>query len=793
MLGILAFMMAFDTFANMRMRAIFLSLLFVVFCTSLAGQERQLGTWKVFQPYSSSTGIVDAGDRVYSAASKNVFSYHKTTGEIQIYDKTNGLSDVDVKTIAYSEADKALAIAYSNSNLDFVFNGTEAYNIPDFKNENASGALLINGFSFHNGSCYVATDIGISVINLAKKEISNTYIIGSTGQQIKVYATATGNGQLFAATQEGVKYAPLNTPNLQNFNAWTLFNSNSGLPAKRAKHVAFHNSKFYAVIEGGVGSQKTDTLYVLNNGTWNSIYFDTLHTITSLYEHKGTLYFSVWNDNNTSQGKIGTIDASGNLSINNTPIARPMGWFNDGGYDWLADAWSGLNRINTQNYRETIKPDGPYTSAVRDLEVSGGKLYVATGGADESWGPAFTGDGFFVYDGERWENRNQFTDAILETVPGLLSIAPVDVRQKVYAGSFLYGLTEWNTADNSFTVYNKDNSILEATQGAPNDTRISTLTVDKKNTLWIGNAGATKPIKALKQTGTWLEYSLPFSFALPKKIVADDNNQLWMPVRGNGEGIVVWNHNGTLENTADDKSVRLGTGAGNGNLPDAIVYCMAEDKEGNMWVGTAQGIAVYYCPGSVTTSNRCDADLIKVERDGYIGFLFGTESVRAIAVDAANRKWVGTTSGVWLISDDGKTELLKFNSDNSPMPANQVTDIAINDETGEVFIGTTGGIVSYQGDAIGECRDCDDALVYPNPVKPDYDGPIAVKGLVEDAYVKITDATGQLVHQGKANGSQMIWNGKNYKGERAASGVYFVYSSTDLGKERRVARILLVN
>lgn len=149
----------------------------------------------------------------------------------------------------------------------------------------------------------------------------------------------------------------------------------------------------------------------------------------------------------------------------------------------------------------------------------------------------------------------------------------------------------------------------------------------------------------------------------------------------------------------------------------------------------------------------------------------------------------------WALVDIGrwKTELLKFTLENSPLPANQITDIEIDDASGEVYIATTNGIVSYQGDAIAHCDDCDGALVYPNPVKPDYSGPIAIKGLAEDAYVKITDATGTLVFQGKANGSQMVWDGKGYNGTKAKSGVYLVFSSTQEGKDREVAKIVLLN
>jgi hypothetical protein len=377
----------------------------------------------------------------------------------------------------------------------------------------------------------------------------------------------------------------------------------------------------------------------------------------------------------------------------------------------------------------------------------------------------------------------------------ILAVATVPASNKTYFGSFLSGLIELDNQTGQLSFYDQYNTpVLEGAQGDNIRTKISALATDNNGNLWIGNAGATKPIKMRTPAGDWKEFAVPYSFDLMKKIIIDQNNQLWAPLRGAlNTGILVWSHNGTFDDPSDDVSRVLKTGEGNGGLPDPVVYSLAEDKEGNIWVGTSQGIAVYYCAGSVLSTYGCDADQIKVERDGYIGYLFGAEIVRAIAVDAANRKWIGTSNGVWLISEDGKTELLKFNTENSPLPNNQITDIAIDKTTGEVFIGTIGGLVSYQGDAASECQDCDGALVYPNPVKRDYTGPIAIKGLTDQAYVKITDVAGTLIFQGKANGTQMIWDGKGYNGERAQSGVYLVFSSTDLGKEKRVGKILLMN
>lgn len=753
----------------------------------LPAQQRELGTWKTFMPYGNSLGVFDAGDYVYSVASKTVFSYEKNTGAIQIYDKANGLSDVGIKTANYDPATKVLAIAYNNSNLDFIYNGTDIYNIPDIKNKNSVSAVSIYSISFYNGHAYVSSDIGISVIDLARKEISNTYIIGATGEQVKVYSTAVDGQNIYAATEQGVKKAVYTSANLQDYNNWTVYDTTQHLPKKKATWVACYNHNVYAVI----GSNNCDSLFMLVDTLWSNIYFENTHTFSSLSPLNDQLYFTTWN-NAVNTGKFGKIDVAGNLSTMATNHARPIAWFESASVNWLGDLWGGLFK-SVNGTEERIAPDGPGSASVYDIDIANSTVNIAPGGVDDAWGFAWNFDGFFQYKNNSWSVANQFTYAPLVSYSDILCSATSSVTGKTYFGSFLSGLIELDGSGN-IQLYNKTNSILEGAMGDTARTKISAMTADREGNIWIGNANAPKPFKMIPANGgAWKAYTVPYFIEVVKKIVIDQYGQLWAPVRRSGEGILVWNNNGTPDDQSDDVSRILGSGTGNGGLPEARVYSIVEDKEGNIWAGTAQGIGVFYCPGSVLTSNGCDADQIKVERDGYVGYLFGTESVRALAVDAANRKWVGTTNGLWLISDDGKTELLKFTVDNSPLPSNQITDIAIDDLTGEVFIGTLGGLVSYQGDAIGKCTNCKDALVYPNPVKPDYDGPIAIKGLTENAYVKITDISGTLVYQGRANGSQMIWNGKGYNGNRAKSGVYLVFSSTDLGKEREVGKILIAN
>ena len=239
---------------------------------------------------------------------------------------------------------------------------------------------------------------------------------------------------------------------------------------------------------------------------------------------------------------------------------------------------------------------------------------------------------------------------------------------------------------------------------------------------------------------------------------------------------------------------KLTTVKGKGNLPSNEIQCIAEDHDGEIWIGTDKGIAVFYCSDQVLTASGCDAQQIFIEQDGHTQILLETELVTAIAVDGANRKWIGTqNSGVYLMSADGTKQIQHFTVDNSPLLSNEINSIAINPKTGEIYFGTVQGIISYRNDATEGLEDYTNVYVFPNPVKPGYEGPIAITGLITNADVKITDINGTLVYQTKALGGQAIWYGKNFKGEKSHSGVYLVFCSNEDGSKTFITKILLVN
>ena len=253
---------------------------------------------------------------------------------------------------------------------------------------------------------------------------------------------------------------------------------------------------------------------------------------------------------------------------------------------------------------------------------------------------------------------------------------------------------------------------------------------------------------------------------------------------------MVLNDNQTIDNKNDDVSRLLTTGAGNGNLPNNEVLSLAKDRNGKIWIGTTDGIGIVNCPESVLTNEGCDAELKIVKYDLNAGLLFQRESVNAMAVDGANNKWIGTNNGVWLITDDAEKILHRFTKDNSPLPSNEINSIVIQPYSGEVFIATSAGLVSYRGEATEPNNTNNDLFIFPNPVPSGYSGSIAIKGLVENADVRITDAAGQLVYRTKAQGGQAVWNGLNYLGKRPRSGVMYVFVTNIDGTESRSGKFI---
>ncbi|MBL7925012.1 MAG: Por secretion system protein, partial [Bacteroidia bacterium] len=364
------------------------------------------------------------------------------------------------------------------------------------------------------------------------------------------------------------------------------------------------------------------------------------------------------------------------------------------------------------------------------------------------------------------------------------AVDPSD-KNHLFIGSSGAGLIEFKNGQ-VIAHYDTANSPIQGQFGNPGQYKVHGIALDNDRNLWVSNAGVVNVIKVLKNNGTWRSFSFPGkinAYSLTGDMVLDYNGAVWLTVfenTGGKEGVLVFHPNFTIDNTADDFFDIAEFGSNR-------VRCMSIDKEGTIWTGTEAGVYVFY-PPSISPQQ------ILIRQDNAYQYLLASESVTAIAVDGANRKWIGTESGgLYLFTADGQDQVQHFTTENSPLFSNNINSLAIDGASGLVYIGTEKGLMSYQGDALDPgllVAGCKDLLVYPNPVKREYDGPIAVKGVVPNGIFKITDVNGGLVYQSTALGSQAIWDGRNLQGEKVGTGVYLVFSSDATGDNTCVTKLM---
>jgi hypothetical protein len=436
------------------------------------------------------------------------------------------------------------------------------------------------------------------------------------------------------------------------------------------------------------------------------------------------------------------------------------------------------------------------TAKVFSLSISGNDLYVAPGGRDNSYVPLYNQGQIYHFDNTNWWNSSMADlGNVIDVVT--VSIDPSD-NKRIYAGSWGNGLIE--LYDGKLVAkYGESNSSLHHHSASDtSDIRIGGTAFDQNGNLWVVNTHNNYCLSR-KSGNDWQDYNISIvNESDLGQLMIDRYDQKWVLMRYtnlNTNSILVFTDNGTPDNPSDDKSRLLNSTVGSGNISGNNVNALAEDRNGQVWVGTEKGICVFYSPENIfVPGQNFDAQQILVQQGSYVQYLLENEMVTAIAVDGANQKWIGTDrGGVFLFSPDGTKQIYHFTIDNSPLFSNRITALAINPLTGEVYIGTDKGILSFKSVATEGGDSFSDVYAYPNPVKEGYAGYIAIKGLVQDAEVKITDISGRLIFATKASGGQAIWDGKNFTGKRAKTGVYLVFASNETGSEKIVTKILIIN
>ncbi|HEY6062972.1 MAG TPA: two-component regulator propeller domain-containing protein, partial [Chitinophagaceae bacterium] len=544
-------------------------------------------------------------------------------------------------------------------------------------------------------------------------------------------------------------------------------------------------------VQNKIVAQKNDSLFVQNGTAWTLLYTDGWPFV-NVNTTENKIQLCERQLNGISRVVILNGDGTVSRSLANVgAVSFPRKAILDNNDPWVADQFACLSHFGASLTYQQYILNSPQATASGEMLVYNNIFYATAGSVNDAWNYLYNGDGIFTFSAGNWNNINRYRYTQIDSLLDYVTIA-IDKRDEtIWAGSFGGGLLHVKPGP-VFEIFKQNK--LGATVGDPTSYRVAGLAFDQDNNLWISNFGSLQPLQVRKNDGSWKSFSLPYALygnAL-SQVIIDDNNYKWI-VSPLGNGLICYDHGASVDNTGDDRWRRYGPGAGNGNLPAGEVLCVAKDKSGFIWVGTSDGIGVIQCPEQAFAAPFCDAIWPIVPNGNFAGYLFKGQGVNSIAVDGADRKWVATKNGVFLISSDGEKIIYRFTEDNSPLLSSDVKKITIDGKTGEVYFATLKGICSFRSTATEGGETNEDVLVFPNPVPPDFSGTIAIRGLVNDAIVKITELDGRLVYQTRALGGQAVWDGRNYKGQKISSGVYLVLVNDDNKKERTATRIFFIS
>ncbi|MDR2967975.1 MAG: T9SS type A sorting domain-containing protein [Tannerellaceae bacterium] len=761
-------------------------------CFLLKGFAQGAGAWKSHASYHNTTAVAEAENNVFAVANGSLYSYNKEDNSYRTYTKKEGeLSDSRINTIAYNPTVKTLLIVYSNGNIDLL-NENGIYNIP-FLMQATIADKTVNHTCFNDKYAYLSTAFGIMVLNMGEKEITDTYRTG-----YPVYSTCIHNNNIYAATSRGILYCPVNNNPLDPGNWVSYPVQYTGLDEGNAKTIVVFQNRLTVLVSGqGIYVQQDNTTFspLIKNSNLANISVQNskllAHTPPNVAPSNTYVWFSLTEYHTLPTGVLSGISslkddkywvASGNYMLRG--LQRKG---NTSGYEWFVSG---------------ISIDSPMYDYAAFMTFAHNKLWVGGGGR---WANPFYRPGaIMIYDGSRsdslWYNLNHPKVAVQTPTKGfndVTSIA-VDPNDETHYFASTWGIGVLEFKDNELVqVHNATNSTLESITGNPAENiRVDGLCYDREGNLWMTNSEVTDAIKILSPGGEWSSlYFSPLSRQyLVDKILITSGNQKWVNLlRGTGSGgILVFD--GATDEFQFYQTFKTRNSAG-GVISAGVYYCMAEDMNGQIWIGTNLGPIVCPTPSNAIADpdNMYANRIVREDEYGNASLFMDGESVRAIAVDGANRKWLGTqNSGILLVSADGMETVEHFTAENSPLPSNYVESIAINHETGEVFIGTDKGIVSYMGSATVGKEEYSNVYAYPNPVRPDFQGDVTITGLMQDSDVKITDINGNLIVRGKSLGGQFIWNCRKGNGSRVSTGIYLVLASEPSRGESVVAKIMVI-
>ncbi|MTH17046.1 T9SS type A sorting domain-containing protein [Flavobacterium sp. LC2016-01] len=759
------------------MKKNFLYVLFLLLFQFAFSQNKL--SWQGYFSFNEIKDISESSTAVYAASENALFVKNAVANTSKTITTVDGLSGQTISAVYYSEAFKKTIVGYENG-LMIVINETDGsmLKVVDIINKQlAPNIKKINHFMEHNGLVYVSCDFGIVQFNLTTQQFGDTYFIGDNGAEISVKQTTFFNGFIYAATSSGIRRADITNPNLNDFKQWSVVNTGdwSSVEGVDTELIAINSTGYIHRFNSSnfVGFSQLPQASVDMKAKNHNLYI-TIRNTVYVYNNQMVLIRQISN----SQVLDNTLNFTCATAVGDAIFigTKEKGLFS--------------SSLSSNGAFTNNTPAGPARNNIFSMDVTANVLWAVYGDYDTYYNP-YDLDSYGVskYNTSGWLNIPYSSVLNAKSITRVI-VNPKNEKQ-VYASSFFSGLLRIEN-DVPNLLYNEKNSGLESiTTEGPNyiDVRVNATAFDKNGNLWVTNSRIKNGLKVLKSNNQWGSYAMTSilddaqasSYA---SILIDRNSVKWIAT--NRDGVIGFN-----ETTNTFKKMTFGADAG--NLPIADVRALVIDTKNQLWIGTTKGLRVLSNVGNFQNESQLKANPIIITEDNLAQELLYEQFITSIAIDGANNKWIGTSdSGVFMVSPNGQETKYHFTISNSPLPSNAINEIKINSATGEVFIATNKGLISFKGIATDANEDLNSVYVYPNPVRPTYSGTVKVAGLLDKANVKITDIEGNLVYETTSEGGTIEWDTTAFGKYKVSSGVYMIFISAQDGGETKVKKVMII-
>ncbi len=743
--------------------------------------------WKGYFSYNEIKDISESSNKIFAAAENALFSKDLSTSELKTFNAIDGLSGETITAVYYSKLSNKTLVGYQNG-LVIVINESDKKifkAVGIIQKQIPTNVKQVNSFYENNGIIYISCGFGIVQFKLNNNEFGDTYFLGSTLLDYQeVLQTTVLNNSIYAVTRNnGIKKGDLSNNNLNDFSQWQIFDAGywSGIATLNNQLVAANSNNSLYKFAGNIPN----------------LFFTTFSQIKDFRVFENNL--SVTNSNNVYvfNDQLTNISTINNLLIDSVlpPVFTCASLIKNTIFIGTFENGLLTTTLNNPTIFNNITPNGPIRNAIFSMNATPNKLWVCYGGYNIEYNPyiyiGFTGlnkFGISKFDKNGWINK-PYSELLGAKSISKITTNPTNPNQ-IFFSSFASGLLK---VDNEIPtlLYNKTNSALTDVEDEVglDLIKVNGIAFDKNGSIWVTNSRTKNAIKVLKKDNTWQSISVApvmtdFTSCDYNNIVIDKNNTKWISSSYNG--VIAYNENGNILK-------KITAGVENGNLPAKDVRTIALDNKNQLWIGTTSGLRIVSSVDNFQNPGQINSTNIVIEEDGIGQELLYEQHITDIVVDGSNRKWIGTLdSGVFLISPNGQKTIYHFTIDDSPLPSNLILDIDIDPKTGEVFIATDKGMISFRGVSTKGNENLDNVYVYPNPVRPNFNDTVKVSGLLDKATVKITDIEGSLVFETTSEGGTIEWDTTAFGKYKVASGVYMVFVSSQDGEQTKVNKLMIV-